>query len=181
MLAMAEEKKETWITWLALTTAFLAVFAAVTTMYMGKYSNRAILIQGQETDNWAYYQAKSIKGHTYEIQRQKLELDFLSQQARMPAAVIEKYKNTMADCEANIKRYDKEKAEIKAGAEKLAGQKLLFQNMSANFSYSLIFLQIAIVMSSVAAITKKKPLWYLGLATVTGWIFYFSNAFLLFY
>jgi hypothetical protein len=178
---MADEKKETWITWLALTTAFLAVFAAVTTMFMGKYSNRAILIQGQETDQWAYYQAKSIKGHTYEIQQQKLELDFLSLQAKMPAVVAEKFKKTIVDYEANIKRYEKEKSEIKAGAEKLAGQKALFQNMSANLSYSLIFLQIAIVMSSVAAITKKKPLWYLGLATVTGWIFYFSNAFLLFY
>ena len=178
---MAEEKKETWITWLALTTAFLAVFAAVTTMYMGKYSNRSILIQGQETDQWAFYQAKSIKGHTYEMQRQKLELEFLSQQARMPVSVSEKYKNTMTAYEANIKRYDSEKAEIKSGAEKLAGQKALFQNMSANLSYSLIFLQIAIVMSSVAVITKKKPLWYLGLATVIGWIFYFSNAFLLFY
>ena len=178
---MAEEKKESWITWLALTTAFLAVFAAVTTMYMGKYSNRAILIQGQESDQWAYFQAKSIKGHTYEIQRQKLELEFLSLQARMPAAVVDKYRKTMADYEANIKRYDKEKAEIKAGAEKMAKQKASVQNMSANFSYSLIFLQIAIVMSSVAAITKKKPLWYLGLAMVTGWLFFFSNAFLLFY
>jgi hypothetical protein len=178
---MADEKKETWITWLALTTAFLAVFAAVTTMYMGKYSNRAILIQGQETDQWAYYQAKSIKGHTYEIQKQKLELEFLSLQVKMPSSVAEKYKKTITDYEANIKRYEKEKSEIKAGAEKLAGQKGLLQNMSANLSYSLIFLQIAIVMSSVAAITKKKPLWYLGLATVSGWVFYFSNAFLLFF
>jgi hypothetical protein len=178
---MADEKKETWITWLALTTAFLAVFAAVTTMYMGKYSNRAILIQGQETDQWAYYQAKSIKGHTYEIQKQKLELEFLSLQVKMHASVADKYKKTITDYEANIKRYEKEKSEIKAGAEKLAGQKGLLQNMSANLSYSLIFLQIAIVMSSVAAITKKKPLWYLGLATVSGWVFYFSNAFLLFF
>jgi hypothetical protein len=36
-------------------------------------------------------------------------------------------------------------------------------------------------MSSVAAITKKKPLWYLGLAIAAGWILYFSNAFLLFF
>jgi hypothetical protein len=178
---MTDVKKETWITWLALTTAFLAVFAAVTTMYMGKYSTRAILIQGQESDQWAYFQAKSIKGHTYEIQKQKLELEFLTLQTRMPAAVVEKYKNTLSDYEANIKRYEKEKAEIKAGAEKMARQKGTFQNMSANLSYSLIFLQIAIVLSSVAAITKKKPLWYLGLATVSGWVFFFTNAFLLFY
>ncbi|HTZ17994.1 MAG TPA: DUF4337 domain-containing protein [Dissulfurispiraceae bacterium] len=178
---MADEKKETWITWLALTTAFLAVFAAVTTMFMGKYSTRAILIQGQESDQWAYYQAKSIKGHTYEIQKQKLELEFLSLQSKMPAAVTEKYKKTLTDYEANIKRYDKEKAEIKAGAEKMAKQKGICQGMSANLSYSLIFLQIAIVLSSVAAITKKKPLWYLGLATVSGWVVFFANAFLYFF
>jgi len=67
------------------------------------------------------------------------------------------------------------------GGGRETGRKELFQNMSANFGYSLIFLQIAIVMSLLAAITKKKPLWYLGLATATGRIFYFSNAFLLFY
>jgi hypothetical protein len=160
---------------------FLAVFAAVTTMYMGKYSNRSVLIQGQEADQWAFYQAKSIKGHTYEMQRQKLELDFLSQEAKMPVAVIERHKESMTDWETSSKRYDREKAEIKAVAEKLAVQKALFQSMSANFSYSLIFLQIAIVMSSIAAITRNKPLWDLSLTTTIGWMFYFSDAFMLFY
>jgi len=161
--------------WLALTTAFLAVFAAVTTMFMGKYSNRAILIQGQESDQWAYYQAKSIKGHTYEIQKQKLELELAAQQMKMPASAVDKYKNVIANFGANITRYEKEKAEIKVGAEKLAGQKIGVQNISANLSYSLIFLQIAIVLSSVAAITKKKPLWYFGLGTVLGWVVFLQT------
>ena len=180
-ICMAEQQKETWITWLALTTAFLAVFAAVTTMFMGKYSNRAILIQGQESDQWAYYQAKSIKGHTYEIQKQKLELELAAQQMKMPASAVDKYKNVIANFGANITRYEKEKAEIKVGAEKLAGQKIGVQNISANLSYSLIFLQIAIVLSSVAAITKKKPLWYFGLGTVLGWVVFFANAFFPFF
>jgi hypothetical protein len=178
---MTHEKKETWITWLALTTAFLAVFAAVTTMYMGKYSNRAILVQGQESDQWAFYQAKSIKGHTYEIQKQKLDLEFLALQGKISPSVAEKYRKIITDYDANTKRYEKEKSEIKAAAEKLGGQKAYFQNISANLSYSLIFLQIAIVMSSVAAIAKKKMLWYFVLAMVTGWLFFFSNAFLFFY
>ena len=89
---MPEENKGTWITWLALTTAFLAVFAAVTTMYMGKFANRAILIQGQETNHWGYNQAKSIKRHTYEIQKQKLELDFVvtGEDARCSGRTIKK-------------------------------------------------------------------------------------------
>jgi hypothetical protein len=175
----APEKKDNWITWLALTTAFLAVFAAVTTMFMGKYSTRAILDQGHETDQWAYYQAKSIKGHTYEIQKAKLELEHAGLQGKIPAALTEKYNKIIADYEKQVKRYDKEKAEIMADARALAKSKEIAQQRSANLSYSLIFLQIAIVLSSVAAITKKKPLWYVGLATSAGWIVYFANSYFL--
>jgi Spy/CpxP family protein refolding chaperone len=174
---MAEDKKEVWITWLALTTAFLAVFAAVTTMFMGKYSNRAILIQGQESNQWAYYQAKSIKGHTYEIQKQKLELELAAQHSRMQSAVVEKYREVIRNYSSSVIKYEKDKAEIKAAAENLAGQKDGVQKISANLSFSLIFLQIAIVLSSVAAITKKKQLWYFGLFTSLGWVVYFVNAF----
>lgn len=178
---MAEGNKERWITWLALTTAFLAVFAAVTTMLMGKYSNRGILIQGQESDQWAYYQAKSIKGHTYEIQKQKLELELAAQKLKMPAHAVEQYKSVISNYDANIKRYEKEKTEIKAGAEKLAVQKAAVQGISASLSYGLIFLQIAIVLSSISAITKKKPLWYFGIFTVIGWVIFCIDAFFPFF
>jgi len=178
-MSKTDEKKEKWVTWLALTTAVLAVLAAITTMYMGKFSTRTILMQAQETDQWAYFQAKSIKGHTYEIQHQKIELEML--QNKPSPAAREKIDKVLAKYAANIKRYEKEKDEIKAKAEELAREKQIAQERSSNFSYSLIFLQIAIVLSSIAAITKRRPLWYLGLFVSAGWIFYFLNAFYLFY
>ena len=42
---MSEQKQDKWITWLALTTAAMAVLAALTTLYIGKYSAKAILSQ----------------------------------------------------------------------------------------------------------------------------------------
>lgn len=178
-MSTSTDKKEKWVTLLALTTAVLAVLAAITTMYMGKFSTRTVLMQAQETDQWAYFQAKSIKGHTYEIQKQKIEIELL--QSKPSASAKAAIGKVLAKYEANIKRYDKEKDEIKAKAEELAREKLISQERSANFSYSLIFLQIAIVLSSIAAITKRKQLWYLGLTVSTGWIFFFLNAFSLFY
>ena len=75
----------------ALATAAMAVFAAVTMLYVGKYSSRAILNQGQETSQWAYYQAtKSIKSYVYEIQKQKLELETIAK-AKRPKAVMDRY------------------------------------------------------------------------------------------
>jgi hypothetical protein len=178
---MSESKPEKWISWVALATAIMAVFAAVTTLYMGKYSSRAILNQGQETSQWAYYQAKSIKSYIYEIQKQKLELEMLSSPSVKSRTLMDKYVRIMGDYDKQIKRYDKEKEEIKAKAEDLAKSKEDAQTRAGNFGYALIFLQISIVLCSISALTKKKPLFYLGLASVIGWVFFFSDAFSLFY
>jgi len=169
-----------WMSLVALATAAMAVFAAVTTLYIGKYSSRAILNQGQETSQWAYYQAKSIKSYVYEIQKQKLELEMMAQASR-PKAVMDRYSQLIKDYDKQIKRYDAEKIEIKTTADALAKSKEDAQARAGNFGYGLIFLQISIMLASISALTKKKPLFYLGIATVSGWIFFFLDAIFLFY
>lgn len=174
------EQKEKWQGWLALSTAIMAVLAALTTLYMGKYSSRAIMAQGQESDQWAYYQAKSIKGHTFEINKKTLELQFLTQKGLSAAAAAE-YRKTLDKYGDEIKRYDGEKKEIKEKAEGIAKTKLKAQEMGGNFAYALIFLQIALMLSSIASLTKRHYLWYIALACNVGWLFFFLDAWLLFY
>jgi hypothetical protein len=53
--------------------------------------------------------------------------------------------------------------------------------MGGNFGYALIFLQIAIMLSSLASLTKRHYLWYIALACNVGWLFFFLDAWLLFY
>ena len=172
--------KEKWQGWLALSTAIMAVLAALTTLYMGKFSSRAILAQGQESDQWAYYQAKSIKGHTYEINRKTLELQFLAQKGLSPEAAAE-FRKTIQKYGEETKRYEAEKKEIKDKADAIARTKLKAQDMGGNFAYALIFLQIALMLSSIASLTKRHYLWYIALACNVGWIFFFLDAWLLFY
>jgi hypothetical protein len=177
---MSDMNPDRWMSLVALATAAMAVFAAVTTLYIGKYSSRAILNQGQETSQWAYYQAKSIKSYVYEIQKQKLELEMMAQASR-PKAVMDRYSQLIKDYDKQIKRYDAEKIEIKTTADALAKSKEDAQARAGNFGYGLIFLQISIMLASISALTKKKPLFYLGIATVSGWIFFFLDAIFLFY
>jgi ABC-type multidrug transport system fused ATPase/permease subunit len=177
---LSEQKQEKWITWLALTTAAMAVFAAITTLYMGKYSSRAILFQGQETNQWGYYQAKSIKGYLYETQLERLRLERLGDEQNKKSEASEKREKTIIHYTETIQRYEKEKAEIKAKADDFAKQKVIAQDKAGNFGYALIFLQAAIMLSSVAVITKKKPLWYFGMTMVSGWAFFFLDAIFLF-
>ncbi len=174
------EQNDGWLKGIALTTAVMAVFAAITTLYLGKYTSRAIMNQGLESNQWAYFQSKSIKQHTYEIQKQKLELEKLCQ-PRLPGEAQLRYVELLADYNKNIKRYDKEKEEIKTSAEAHAREKDLSQQRSGNFGYGLIFLQIGIMLSSIAALTRQKYLWYIGVAVAIGWVFYFLDAWYLFY
>jgi len=175
------DQKEKWQGWLALSTAIMAVLAALTTLYMGKYSSRAIMAQGQESDQWAYYQAKSIKLHTFEMGRKALELQYLADRRKLPPLVVNEYEKTLTKYGEEIKRYDGDKKEIKAKAEEIASRKLKSQDMGGNFAYALIFLQIAIMLSSIASLTKRHYLWHIALVATIGWLFFFLDAWLLFY
>jgi hypothetical protein len=54
------------------------------------------------------------------------------------------------------------------------------QKHSQAFGMAVIFLQIAILLSSIAALLKKKIVWTLGLVTGVLGIMYFVNGFFLF-
>ncbi|MGZ3607804.1 MAG: DUF4337 family protein [Syntrophales bacterium] len=84
------------------------------------------------------------------------------------------------DDDKQVKRYDAEKAEIKATADALAKSKEDAQARAGNFGYGLILLQISIMLASISAPTKKKPRFYLSVATVSGWIFFFLTLFFYF-
>jgi hypothetical protein len=56
---MAEEKKELWLNYLALTTVILAVGATLATFKGGQYSTRSVLSQSQASDQWTFFHLKA--------------------------------------------------------------------------------------------------------------------------
>lgn len=178
---MSEQKKDNFNTFVALSTAAMAVLAAITTLYMGKFSSRTILLQAQESDQWAFYQAKSIKSHNFELQKQLLELEVLAQKGRLSKDAEARFDKAIAGYEDNLKRYDGEKKDIKAKAEDMAKNKETAQRRAGTFGFALIFIQIGIMLSSISVVTKKKPLWLMGLGTALVGVFYFVDGFYLFY
>ena len=57
----AEHSGETWISWVALSTAVLAVLAAIASLLSGQHANEAVMDQIEASDQRNYYQAKGIK------------------------------------------------------------------------------------------------------------------------
>jgi hypothetical protein len=177
---MAEEKKEPWLNYLALTTVIFAVCATLSTFKGGGFSTRSVLNQSHAANQWAYYQAKSIKGYLYELQKDKLELEIKAMGTKVPKSVVEEYGKKVEYYSKNIKRYDEEKAQIQKDARQFEGLRDDAQTHAQVFGIAVIFLQIAILLSSIAALLKKKSVWVLGLITGVFGMAYFLNGFWLF-
>jgi len=174
------EKKEGWLNYLALATVIVALGATLSTLRVGSFSNRSILRQTQASDQWAYYQAKSIKGYLYELQKEKLELELKVLGNTGPKNTVEEYGQKIQSYDKKIKKYDEEKAEIQKEAKSLEEQRDVAVNHSLAFGYAVILFQLSILLSSIAALMKKPRVWYLGLVLGVAGAFYFANGFWLF-
>lgn len=91
-----ENEASGWFRYVAISTAFMAVFAAISGLMAGHYSNEALIDQIQASDQWSYYQAKGIKAEVKALQ----------------------VSNGIAD-QAAVGKYKTEQEEIKNEAQKL--------------------------------------------------------------
>ncbi len=153
------EAKRHWIDQAARTTAVLAVLAAVSS---GQYANQfshTILAQAEASDQWSYYQAKSIKRHLVNAQIETLTA--LARTSPQAAADLEKLQ---AGDQAAVKKYDAEMAEAKAKAEKIEAEKRLHQKQGNWFQGAFIVLQAGVVLCTIASSSKRKELWAVAIA-----------------
>ena len=140
----AEHSGAVWISWVALSTAILAVLAAIAGLLSGKHVNEAMMNQIEASDQWNYYQAKSIKASVLDA---KMSLSGTSNES-------DKSKRD---------RYEKEQEEIKSEAEhKEAAAKSNFHKHEV-FARGVTMFQIAIAIAAISALTKKRKFWVVSL------------------
>jgi flagellar basal body-associated protein FliL len=174
------EKKEIWINYLAFTTVIFAALATLSTFKGGGFSSRSVVLQAQASDQWAYYQAKSIRESLYRIQKENLSL----QVGLLPSTVApeekEKITQALAQSESKVEKYEAEKNDIEKAARGLEQSRDEAQTHGKPLGLAVIFLQIAIVLSSIGGLLKRKEVWYLGFPIGIAGIILFADGFLLF-
>lgn len=149
-----EKKKEKWTAYIALSTAIIAVVAAIVGLYGGQATsksilakNDAVLFQNKASDAWSYYQAKSIKENLYDISSKtspRLSIDFKKESIRYKTEK-EEIKKTAEDLESKVEKSNKE-------------SETNFEKHHI-FSYSETFLHIAIALAAISALTRNKLFW----------------------
>ena len=178
---MAEEKKEKWMTYMAITTILIAVAATLSTLKGGGFSTRSLLNQTLASDQWAFFQSKSIKRDLYDSRRENLEIQVASlEKQKGNESLIEKYNVLIADYAQKVKTYDTEKEAISKEATNFQNIREESKKHSGKFGIAVIFLQISILLSSIATLSKKKFVWISGLILGVIGILYFIDGFFLF-
>jgi len=140
----AEHSGETWISWVALSTAILAALAAIAALLSGRHVNEAMMNQIEASDQWNYYQAKGIKAAVLDA---KMSLGGAPNESD----------------QSKRDRYEKEQEKIKSEAEhKEAAAKSNFHKHEV-FAGGVTMFQIAIAIAAISALTRRRPFWIVSL------------------
>jgi len=142
---------------IAMFTAIIATIGAIfgymggaTQANAGLYKNNAAIKKTEASNQWNYFQAKSTKQSLAEMSR-----DFSTKD------------EDKAKYQAKVDRYEKEKTEIKVGADKLEAEATEWDHQSDEqmhqhhrWAQSTTVLQVCIALAAIALLTKKKWLEY---------------------
>jgi hypothetical protein len=139
--AKEKEKRERWTRYVSLMVVVLAVATGVGSLKAGGFSTRVVLFQGQASDTWAFYQAKSIKQRIAEME---------ARQATGAAA---------AAAAEDAARYKTEEKGLQAKAAQLEETRDGFAKHGPPLGFGITLLQISIALASVCLLTKRKMLW----------------------
>ena len=150
------EKGEHGLAPVTVTMAILAVIVAAVSLLGHRADTDALLNQTKSTDQWAYYQAKDTRLHTYEI-----SIDQLGLASTTNAEQVDKLKEKY---NKNIEKYTEQEKEIEDAAKEADEEVKLNLRRADRFDLGEVLLEAALVICSITLLTKNRAFWALGLA-----------------
>jgi hypothetical protein len=141
---------------ISFTMAVLAVLLAICGTLGHRAHTEETVVQNKVSNQWAYYQAKNGRRLASEIFLDQMSVsDFRDKEAA--AKLHEKYAH-------NVERYGEDQKEIEAEARKLENEVQVIARRAARFDLGDTFLEIALVITSITLLTRKRSFWLFGLA-----------------
>ena len=132
------------------TMAIVAALLAIVTVLGQHFNTEKLLLQQKASDQWAYYQAKDIRRYTAQVAS-----DVMSQM-KADAKFASKYSD-------DSERYKKQTADIQDQALDFEKERDGVGKEADFYHFGEVFLEVAIVFSSLAILTRRKPMFIGGM------------------
>lgn len=136
----------------AATMAIIAALLAVVSVLGQILTTEELLHQQQASDQWAYSQAKDIRHYVASVAADTLRT------GKGDQALVAKYAG-------DDKRYKNDTASIQEKARELEDESHRAGRHAFRMHLGEVFLEIAIVLSSLAILSKRSLFWLLGIAS----------------
>jgi hypothetical protein len=138
-----------------LTMAVLAVLVATVSLLGHRASTEEVILQNKVTDQWSYYQAKDIRMHSAES-----FADLAGVMAvRDPEAAAKLQEKIRGEAE----KFKEDKKEVQAKARELEEEFGLTHHRVDRFDLAEVFLEIALVITSITLLSGRRIFWHAGL------------------
>lgn len=144
----AQHAREKWISGVALSSALLAVCAAIAALLSGHHSNEAMIDEIRSSNQWSYYQAKGVKAGV------------LSTKMALLSALG---KETPKEDAEKLIQYHKDQEEISGKAQEETKSAELHLNRHVVFARAVTMFQIAIAIGAVSALLRRRKYWLASL------------------
>jgi hypothetical protein len=148
--------------------AIIAAALAVVAVYGHITTTEELLAQQKASNQWAYFEAKTLRRYQSDVAQDLLHAMSNDEATR----TAQKYK-------VNAERYEKEGEQIQEKAKEYEAESALMGQRALRFHLGEIFLELAIVFSSLAILSHRAIFFYVGIsASVIGVIIGASAALL---
>ena len=152
----------------SLTMAVLAVLVATVSLLGHRTHTEEIILQNKVTDQWAYYQAKNIRRHNDEMFAD-LTTIVAAKDAEASAKLGEKY-------HGEADRYKEEQKELEKEAHATEDETKLATRKADRYDLGEVFLEIALVVTSITLLSGRRIFWHLGLLVAVAGILVAASA-----
>lgn len=156
---------------ITITMAVLAVLVATVSLLGHRTHTEEVILQNKVTDQWSYYQAKNIRLHTDELF------------ADLAGVVTSKDPDAAAKLQEKVRtegdHYKDEKKELETKAHELEQEFLRTHRKADRFDLAEVFLEIALVITSITLLSGRRIFWHLGLVMAAAGIVVATSAWLL--
>ena len=139
---------ERWTMGVALSTALFAALAAISSLIAGGQANEAMRSQIESSDQWNYYQAKSIKSNLLDT-----KIEMLTALGHDPSP---------KDL-AKRKDYEVSKDEIAADAKAKQAEAETELANHERMATAVTMFQVAIALGAIAVLTKLRLFWFVSI------------------
>jgi len=165
--------------------AIVAAILACITMLGHRAHNATLLLQGEaiqlqtlasvrhseESNKWNYYQAQKFRSHMYQANLEMLtELNRAVGKEKTSSAAVERWKKQVQKYEsrfdaekAKAEELDKEVKHLQAEAQSKLKESHHAHARADRFDYGELGVELALILCSIAVLTKRAGFWYVGL------------------